>query len=302
VFPVSQDAMSIVGCLTREAQRLGVKVLTGCTVEAVVPCDGRFELQMAGREAMLFDRVAVTTGGMPHRPGFLKLADVGVRFEPPIPSLFTFNVADKALTRLMGTVVEGAVLSIPSTKFKAAGPLLITHWGMSGPAVLRLSSHAARYLHEHAYRVPLAVSWVGAMNAPMVADELGRLSAAHAQKLVTNVAPFGLPSRLWVYLLSRLAVAEERRWAELGRKTINRMAEMLTNDAYEISGKGTFRDEFVTCGGVSLGQIDGHTLEHKQLPGLFFAGEVLDIDAITGGYNLQAAWTSGVVVGRNIGR
>lgn len=301
VFPVSQDAQSIVGCLVNEAQRrLGAKVLTGYRVERIVRTNEGFVLHVAGHDPMSFDRVAVTTGGMPHRENFLALDDLGHTTERPIPALFTFSIADAALTSLMGTVVNEAVVSIPKTKLRAEGPLLITHWGMSGPAILKLSSHAARYLHEHEYVVPLSVAWAGHTNTMQVAEMLTEMSMQNSRKQVVSTRPFGLPTRLWQYLLGKVGLPEERRWAETGQRTVNRLAEILTNDSYLIEGKGSYREEFVTCGGVRLNEVDGNTLESRQVPHLYFAGEVLDIDAITGGFNLQAAWTTGTVVGRHI--
>lgn len=301
VFPASQDAQSIVGCLTAEARRLGVRVLTGQRVETIARgTDGGFTLTLDKGRTERFDRVAVTTGGMPRTGDFLGLRALGHDIEQPIASLFTFNIKDRALLELMGTVVDPVTVSIPSTKLRTRGPLLITHWGMSGPAILKLSSHGARYLQEHNYEAQVAVNWVDEPNRAVVERLLGELGAAHPQKQLLSVRPFALPSRLWQYILQKLSMPAERRWAELGGKGMNRLVEALTNDIYTINGKGAFREEFVTCGGVALGNVDAHTLESKRCPGLYFAGEVLDIDAITGGFNLQAAWTTGYVVGRHI--
>ena len=181
---------------------------------------------------------------------------------------------------------------------RAQGALLVTHWGVSGPAVLKLSSYAARWLAEHEYKAPFAVSWTGERTRQEVEETLLQLQAANPRKQLGTLHPFGLPSRLWLYILNKLGLDAVKPWGEIGRKTLNRLTETLVNDQYTIAGKGVFREEFVTCGGVSLQSVNAKTLESKVCPGLFFAGEVLDIDAITGGFNLQAAWTTGVVAGQ----
>lgn len=301
VFPQSQDAMSVVRCLVDEAHMQGVRVLTGRkVVGAKVDSRGGWTVLFDDADSEHFDRVAVTTGGMPKTGDFLMLRQLGHDVEQPVASLFTFHINDPELSALMGTVVSPVLASIPGTKMRSEGPLLITHWGMSGPAILKLSSYAARYLQECNYQSAVAVNWLGELHRDTVWQELQQQVNMHPQKQLLSVRPFGLPSRLWHYLLQKTSLSEDRRWAELGTKSMNRLAETLTNDTYRINGKGTFRDEFVTCGGVSLRDVDYNTLESKRCGGLYFAGEVLDIDAITGGFNLQAAWTTGYVMGRHI--
>ncbi len=248
-----------------------------------------------------FHRVAITTGGHPKMENFKHLSDLGHAIEQPIPSLFTFNIADKAFKNLMGTVVEPVYTSIPGTKLKAEGPFLITHWGMSGPAVLKLSSHAARHLHENNYQIKISVNWVHESNRSLVEENIQGIIIANPQKQLASIRPYNLPSRLWLFLIQKMGYAPEKKWSEMGKKGCNLLIETLTNDLYQVNGKGAFKEEFVTCGGISLSNIDLHTLESKVCPHLFFAGEVLDIDAITGGFNLQAAWTTGYVVGQHIG-
>ena len=301
VFPQAQDAMAIVGCLTRLARQLGVKIkLDHCLTAVCQQEDQRLRLTFRNGVQQVFDRVAITTGGSPQAAGLDYLAAAGHRIEAPVPSLFTFNIADKTFKDLMGTVVEPVSVSIPSTKYRAEGALLVTHWGMSGPAVLKLSSHAARYLHEHDYRAAIAVNWSGDSNRTTTEGLLHRTVTENPQKQLASVRLFRLPSRLWLYLLQKSGLSADRKWAETGKKGLNKLTETLTNDVYLINGKGSFREEFVTCGGISLQSVNLHTLESKVCPHLFFAGEVLDIDAITGGFNLQAAWTTGYVVGQHI--
>ena len=316
VFPQSQDSHSIIDCLVNTAKSLGIKIMTGHRLMSITQQEDEtlllnFEKTTRSlyqtkqnhdseKKQQVFDRVAITTGGHPRIESFQHLADLGHAIEQPIPSLFTFNIADKAFKNLMGTVVEPVMISMPGTKFKAQGPLLITHWGMSGPAVLKLSSHAARYLNENNYQVKISVNWVNESNRSFVEENIRGIIAANPQKQLASIRPYNLPSRLWLYLILKMGYAPEKKWSELGKKGCNLLIETLTNDLYQVNGKGAHKEEFVTCGGISLCNIDLHTLESKVCPHLFFAGEVLDIDAITGGFNLQAAWTTGYIVGLHI--
>ena len=298
VFPKAQDAHAVIDCLVRQAHELGITVC--CKHRLTDICqkeDGSFELMFENASHRSFHRVIVTTGGSPHARGLDYLARLGHKIEHPVPSLFTFNITDRSFCNLMGTVTDPVVTAIPGTKMRAEGALLVTHWGMSGPAVLKLSSYAARWLAEHYYKSPLAVSWTGRRTRQEVEEELLQLQTINPRKQLGTLHPFGLPSRLWLYILNKLGLNAAKPWGEIGRKTLNRLVETLVNDQYTIAGKGSFREEFVTCGGVSLQSVNVKTLESKVCPGLFFAGEVLDIDAITGGFNLQAAWTTGVVAG-----
>ena len=299
VFPKAQDSHAIINCLVRQANELGVTICCRHRLVNIHRMEGgRLKLEFENGLHRVFHRTIITTGGSPNGRGLQYLAQLGHDIEPPVPSLFTFNIKDHAFCDLMGTVVEPVVTTIPGTKLRAKGPLLVTHWGVSGPAALKLSSYAARLLAENDYKAPLAISWTGELTRQEVEENLLKLQTANPRKQVATLHPFGLPSRLWVYILSKLDIDAVKPWAEIGRKTLNRMIETLVNDQYTIAGKGAFRDEFVTCGGVSLSSVNSKTLESKVCPNLFFAGEVLDIDAITGGFNLQAAWTTGVVAGQ----
>ena len=294
VFPRSQDAMDIVHALLRRMD--GAHLLLRTPVHGIQTPD-----QVGGDGNLLvdgepYDAVVVTTGGAPK--GLPMLDGLELEWVPTVPSLFTFTVRDEGLRSLMGLVVDASV-SLPGTPFKADGPLLITDWGLSGPAVLKLSSYAARHLHDVGYQAPLSVNWL-ALNEAEARELLQEAAAAHPQKQVSNTPLAGLQARLWSHLLQRAGLRPGIRWAELGAKGQNRLVATLTQDAYAIAGKTKFREEFVTCGGVALGNLDPSTLESKRHPGLYFAGEVLDIDAVTGGFNLQAAWTTGAVVARSI--
>ena len=283
VFPASQDSHTIINCFLGEARRHDIKICTGVKVEVLA-------------DLSEYDYVAVCTGGSPRTEGLRWLADAGHEIVPPVPSLFTLSIADEALTALMGTVVEQAQAMIPGTKLRADGPLLITHWGVSGPAILRLSSYAARHLAEAGYKMPLSINWTG-LREPEVLSALQAVMAQNPQKQLQSVRPCGLPSRLWDYLLQKtLGERATNRWQNLNQKELNRLSNVLTNDSYLTAGRAAFRDEFVTCGGIALTSVNPATLESRHVPNLYFAGEVLDIDGVTGGFNFQAAWTTAYAV------
>ena len=290
VFPQSQDAMDIVRALLRRMEGVNLRLRT--PVSSVIPGPSR-TLLVDGEP---YDAVVVTTGGAPK--GLPLLDGLALEWVPTVPSLFTFTIRDEGLRSLMGLVADASV-SIPGSAFKADGPLLITDWGLSGPAVLKLSAYAARYLHENGYKAPLSVNWL-ALNEADTRETLQETAAVNPRKQVSNTPPAGLQARLWGHLVHRSGIRPDIRWAELGSKGLNKLVSILTQDAYAIEGKTKFREEFVTCGGVALSNVDPSTLESKKYPGLYFAGEVLDIDAITGGFNLQAAWTTGFTVAQSI--
>ena len=287
VFPQAQDSHAIINSFLSLARRYYVNICMGKKIQSLDELSG-------------YDYVAVTTGGSPKGEGLHWLADLGHEIEPPVPSLFTFSIADDKLHALQGLVVENAAAYIPGTKFRAEGPLLITHWGMSGPAILKLSSCAARHLAECQYKAPLGVSWLQQSESDTQVA-LHEMSASQPHKQLTTYNPFGLQQRLWSYLLEKaLDTRATLRWCELNKKDINRLVNTLMNDTYQIAGRAAFKDEFVTCGGVSLKAVNPSTLESRHVPRLFFAGEVLDIDGITGGFNFQAAWTTAYTVAHNI--
>ena len=282
VFPKAQDAHAIIDCFLSLARRYHIDIQKGCKVQSLEDVKG-------------YDYVAVTTGGSPKGEGLRWLAALGHEIEAPVPSLFSLTIGDKRLQALMGVVTDVEAM-IPGTKLRASGPLLITHWGVSGPAILKLSSHAARYLAENNYRAPLAIRWLSLTDHEMT-SLLYEQVATQPKKLLTTYNPFGLQQRLWAYLVEKaLDTRHQIRWAEMNKKDVNRLVNVLLNDTYQMAGRAPFKDEFVTCGGVSLKAVNPSTLESKQVPHLYFAGEVLDIDGITGGFNFQAAWTTAYTV------
>ena len=281
VFPVSQDSHTIINCFLAEARRHGVEIRTETKIDSLDQLSD-------------YDFIAVTTGGMTAQNA--RNTQI-IPIVPPVPSLFTFQIADEALHALMGTVVENVVTMIPGTKLRAEGPLLITHWGMSGPAILKLSSYAARLLAENGYQAPLAVNWTNRRDTEVM-TMLDEMMIRYPQKQLKTMSPCGLPLRLWIYLVEKcLGERSNGRWGSLNKKEQNRLANLLSGgDGYQIAGKAPFKDEFVTCGGIDLSAVNSSTLESRQVPHLYFAGEVLDIDGITGGFNFQAAWTTSYTV------
>ena len=301
VFPVSQDSQSIIDCLLKETRRLKIKVEIGIGVKAIQSiADDRLQLSFIKKEhpPKTFDKVIVATGGSPKRSGLEWLEALHHKIENPVPSLFTFNMPKEAVRELMGVVVQEALVNIQGTKLKSDGPLLITHWGMSGPAILKLSAFGARILSEKEYECKAQVNWVNERNNEIVLGVLRNIAQEHSKKILANIRPYYLPVRLWHYLVKKVNLSTDQKWGELGKKSLNKIMTILTNDEYQVKGKTTFKEEFVTCGGVSLQSIDLNTMQSKVCKNLYFAGEVMDIDAITGGYNFQAAWTTGFIAGQ----
>ncbi len=300
VFPKSQNSQSIIDCFFRETKKLGVDIKTGFGIKEIIQVDEKLQLHFLEGESksLIFDKVIIATGGSPERTGLAWLGKLNHKIEDPVPSLFTFNMPEESITGLMGIVVEKVLIGIQGTKFRSEGSLLVTHWGLSGPTVLKLSSFGARFLSEKDYIFKIQINWVNEQNTDFVREELLSISGEHANKLLSNFRPYALPGRLWVYLVDRSGLSGLKKWSELGKKGMNKLVSILTNDIYSVKGKTTFKDEFVTCGGVSLKSIDFNTMQSRVCKNLYFAGEILDIDGITGGYNLQAAWTTGFIAGK----
>lgn len=299
VFPKSQNSQSIIDCLLKECKKLGISIRTQFDLVNINKTESCLDLEFKNNSNIYsFDKIIITTGGFPRLKMFNWIERLGHKIEAPIPSLFTFTMPNEPVDKLMGIVVENAQTNIQSTKIKACGPLLITHWGMSGPAILKLSSHGAKVLHQMDYNFTLQVNWINKIDNEEIKQEIDQIINAHANKLLYNYRAFNLPDKLWVHILNKIGFDSNKRWSELGKKGINKLTNALINDSYAVEGKTTFKEEFVTCGGVLLNSINNKTLESKVCPNVYFAGEILDIDAITGGYNLQAAWTTGFIAGK----
>ncbi|MBS1548047.1 MAG: NAD(P)/FAD-dependent oxidoreductase [Bacteroidetes bacterium] len=297
MFPVSDSSETIIDCLLNEAERCGVRIMRQSGVLAVERLSsGAFQLRMERGGTLEADRVVITTGGHPKEESYAWLKALGHTIVQPVPSLFTFNMPQEPVRQLMGVVADPVRARIIGTELETEGPLLVTHWGMSGPAVLKLSAWGARQIQALGYRFTLQVHWLGGtgeeeVRAALAAENLQR-------KQARNANPFSIPHRLWEFLLAKAEVPAEKPWVEVGKKDRNRLVNLLTNDRYAVAGKTTFKEEFVTAGGVALEEVDPQTMQSRMVPGLYFAGEVLDIDGITGGFNFQAAWTTGFLAGK----
>ena len=297
MFPVTDSSQTIIDCLQGAASDAGVVVRQGLAVNGLKRDKERFSLSLSDGSTLLADRVIVAAGGHPKSDAYGWLLATGHSIVPPVPSLFTFNLKHP-MPDLMGVVAPRAIARIEGADIEAGGPVLITHWGLSGPAVLRLSAWGARALHAKGYRYAVRVNWIG-VKEQEARDRLNEVAESHPKRQLVNAAPFDLPQRLWAYLLDRAATDPMRPMGEVRKRDRDRLIDLLVNDRYEAEGKTTFKEEFVTAGGVALEEVDPNTLQSRLVPGLFFAGEVLDIDGITGGFNFQAAWTTGWIAGRS---
>ena len=299
MFPVSDNSQSIVDCLIKTARQLKIEILTQHEVTQLSKSnDGAFSLEIKHQATQVADSVIVTTGGTPKLKGFDWLQPLDLGIVPPVPSLFTFNLPRENITQLPGIVVPKVQVKIPGTKLQEEGSLLVTHWGISAFAVLRLSAWGARILHDLSYKNPVIVNWLPDTNEETLRNQVLECQQTLKNRQLPNRNPFALPHRLWEFFLRRWQIPEHKKWSELSKKERNRMINGLTNDTYQIEGKTTFKDEFVTCGGIDLGEIEAKTMASKKHPGLYFAGEILDIDGLTGGFNFQAAWATGYVAGK----
>jgi len=299
MFPVTDSSQTIIDCLLGAARQAGVKLMTNCGVESVVrDATGGFKLTLANGETPACNCLLLATGGC-RTPALGQLAvSLGHTLEAPVPSLFTFHIKTPWLRELAGISVESAEASVPGAGLCERGALLVTHWGLSGPAILRLSAWGARKLHEMDYSFPLQVNWLPRLNAETLAAELqSRRHSQPARRIVNSPVP-PLPARLWEKLVLASGAPRETRWSALSRAVQHKLVQQVRRTEFSVSGKSLNKDEFVTCGGVRLSEVNFKTMESRICPGLFFAGELLDMDGITGGFNFQAAWTTGWIAGR----
>jgi hypothetical protein len=291
MFPVTDDSQTIVDCLVKAAQQAGVRVLTSTRVEKIFrEPNNRWRI---GSET--FDKLMLATGSS--TAAWEWLQEFGHTIVPPVPSLFTFNTKDVRLRELAGVSVPKAILQIPGTKLNAEGPLLVTHWGLSGPAVLRISAWGARELSQIWYKFTLVINFLRDLNMEGVQRSFQQIRVEGAKKLVKSNAQFGLPTRLWQRLVEGAGIGPEQRWGDLSKVELQALVLQISEARFQITGKSTFKEEFVTAGGVALKELNFKTFESRICPNLYLAGEALDIDAITGGFNFQAAWTGGWLAG-----
>ena len=296
IFPVSNSSDTIVDCFLTATQKLGIDILTGQSVQSIFKAADYWKVQTT-TENYSCQNLILTTGSNPKI--WEMLANIGHTIIPPVPSLFTFNIGDKRTKDLMGVSAMASV-KVKNSKLEASGPLLITHWGMSGPGILRLSAWGARELADKNYQFAILVNWLNEVTLEEAEEKLKELKLEHSKKAVSKKSPFEFPNRLWENLVLAATISEDTKWADLTKKQLQNLALQLTQGEFQVNGKSTFKEEFVTAGGIDLKEINFKTMESKLHPNLYFAGEIVNIDAITGGFNFQNAWTSGFLVAEAI--
>ncbi len=300
MFPVSNSSQSIIDCLLKEASQYGVEIIMQAEVKSIAINAGGFDVEVGHIKKLAADFLCIASGGYPKVSMFEWLKQLGHSIEEPVPSLFTFNMPTHPIKTLMGVSVEHAKVKIAGSKLEEEGPLLITHWGMSGPAILKLSAWGARDLAVKNYDFTILVNWLPTYNEQQLAQQFQQVRFEMATQRVMAKNPFGLPNRLWEFLVHYSFIPVGTRWADLPAKDANRLVKNLCSGEFAIKGKTTFKEEFVTAGGIKLAEIDHATMMSKKVPRLFFAGEVMDVDGVTGGFNFQHAWTSGWIAAKAI--
>jgi predicted Rossmann fold flavoprotein len=296
MFPVSNSSQTIIDCFLKATQKLGIAVLTGQSVQSIFKKENEWKIETQ-TENYLAEKLILATGSNPKV--WEMLQNFGHAVVSPVPSLFTFNIKDSRIKELPGVAAQVTV-KVKDTKLSSTGPLLITHWGMSGPAILKLSAWGARILHDKNYQFTIFVNWLNDADKEDVEKKLKDLKQEHAKKTVSKKSPFELTNRLWESLVLASGIEAETKWADLSKIQLQNLANQLTNGTFQVNGKSTFKEEFVTAGGIDLKEINFKTMESKLHENLYFAGEIVNIDAITGGFNFQNAWTSGFIVARSI--
>ena len=301
MFPTTDDSQTIIDCIWQEMMRKKVGVYYNKAIESITKTsENSFILHFRDGYEYVADKVLITIGGQPKLEQYKWIEALGHTIKPPVPSLFTFNIPKHHITELMGISVPIATIKISGTKIAQSGPLLITHWGLSGPVVLRTSAITARELAENNYDFTIMVNWLNDVKEDDLREEFLQLRNDAGKQFVSGKNPFELPKRLWDYFMDQCGIAADTRWGDLSAGSRNKLIEMLVRNQFQVKGKTTFKEEFVTCGGVNLAEIDPQTLQSRLVPGLYFAGEILDADGITGGYNFQHAWSSSWIAAKNI--
>lgn len=300
MFPVTDSSQSVIDCLLREANKYRIEILMNKEVKALHKSEDQWKVELSNGSSIEADFVCVACGGFPKASMFDWITGTGHTIEEPVPSLFTFNMPGNPITSLMGVAVNDAIVKVSGSKLQERGPILITHWGLSGPAILKLSAWGARDLKERNYDFKVMINWLPEYHENSIREKLLDIKETNRLQFIQTRNFFGLPQRLWQYFCNRSEISEQLKWADLPSAKLNRLCKILCADEMQVNGKTTFKEEFVTAGGIKLNEVNVQTMESKLLPGLFFAGEILDVDGITGGYNFQHAWTSGFVAAKSI--
>ncbi len=296
MFPISDSSQTIIDCFTNATKKLGIDVLTNQSVQSIFKAEDYWKVE-TNSETFACQKLVMTTGSNPKI--WEMLTEIGHSIIEAVPSLFTFNIKDNRIKDLMGLSAFASV-KVKNTKLESSGPLLITHWGMSGPGILRLSAWGARILAEKNYQFILEVNWLNELTFEETLEKFKELKLEHSKKAVSKKSPFDFPNRLWESLVLASEISEETKWADLSKNQLHNLANQLTNGQFQVNGKSTFKEEFVTAGGIDLKEINFKTMESKLHENLFFAGEIVNIDAITGGFNFQNAWTGGFIIAEAI--
>lgn len=300
MFPVTDDSQTIIDCIWQEMMQQKVEVQYHKNLERIEKIPSNFILHFADQSSYECDRILIACGGFPKPEQYKWLLDLGHTIQSPAPSLFTFNLPKHPITSLMGVSVPEVTVKVSGTKIIEKGPILITHWGLSAPAVLRTSAWGARVLQEKNYDFLVQINWLNDIKENELRERFADLRKEIGKQLIQHKNPFDLPRRLWDFLLLDIGIKEEIRWGELPAALQNKLIERLIRHEFHVKGKTTFKEEFVTCGGINLSEVNAQTMESKLLLGLFFAGEILDVDGITGGFNFQHAWASGFIAAKNM--
>lgn len=300
MFPVTNSSETIIDCLIKEANKYGVEILMRSEVSNIKYESEKFTVELTGSRKLTADFVCIACGGFPKAEQFNWIKDTGHTISEPVPSLFTFNIPGNNITQLMGVSVSDVRIKISGAKLEERGPVLITHWGLSGPAVLKLSAWGAKELAANNYHFVIHVNWLPDFNENTLREKFVQLRQQLAAQKIINKNPFQLPQRLWEYFLQQANINSDIRWADLPAKLQHALINLLCNSNFAVKGKTTFKEEFVTAGGVMLNEVDVNTMQSKKQPQLFFAGEILDVDGVTGGFNFQNAWTTGWIAAKSI--
>lgn len=296
MFPVSDDSQSVIDCLLKESSLLRIDIKKSCGIKEIIPQAIGYKL-VADQESFEVDKVIITTGGFPKVESYGFLKSLNHKIIAPIPSLFTFNTPQELIRSLMGLSVPNGLVKLSGTKMNYQGPILITHWGLSGPAILKLSAFGAKWLHEQHYQASAIINWNSDFGEEEYGQHLKVYQANHPHRKITSHSLFEIPSRLWVHLCEQAGVELNQTYLSISKKQSNKLIQNLFCYILKVEGKTTFKEEFVTAGGIALEDIQAERMESKYHPNLYFAGEILDIDGITGGFNFQAAWSTGYLAG-----
>jgi predicted Rossmann fold flavoprotein len=300
IFPVTDSSQTIIDCIWQEMIKNKVQVYYHKVIERIEKAEQKFTLHFSDKSIYAADKVLIACGGFPKEEQYNWIKQLGHSIKLPVPSLFTFNIPKHPISELMGLSVPAVTIKVTGTKIVEQGPILITHWGLSGPVILRTSAWAARELHDLGYDFNVAINWLNNVNEPELRERFIQLRKEQGKQFIQTKNPFGLPKRLWEYQLIQCGIKDDVRWGDLPAVAQNKLIVSLVRDTYHVKGKTTFKEEFVTCGGIALSEVDAQTMESKIVPDLYFAGEILDVDGITGGFNFQHAWSSSYIAAKNI--